>query len=258
MGLRSYVSNNIFLVIMKEILIISQVRMGSTRLPGKVLKKILDKPMLYYLVKRITCVKTQHKFILAIADSDSNQPLIDFAKKLNLRYFIGSEEDVLDRTYMTAKQFSGDIIVRITSDCPLTDPEIIDRGLNIYLSGDYDYISNVHPPTYPAGFGVEIFSFKTLETAWKEAKKPFEREHVTPYIWKNPNKFIIKNFRNTIDLSNLWLTVDTYEDFLLISKIIEHFHHNWISVKLNDMINYLKENPELLKINYQYKRNKNI
>lgn len=240
---------------MENILIVSQARCGSTRLPGKVLKTILDKPMLWYLVKRIEQIKTPHKLIIATGNIKSNQPIINFAKSLNINYFAGSEEDVLDRYYQTAKRFKGDIIVRITSDCPLIDPDLIEQGLKIYLNGNYDYVSNVDPPTYPDGFDLEVFSFKVLKVAWKRAKLQSEREHVTPYIRNNKDKFITQNFENDVDLSDFRLSVDTQEDFILISKIIEYFKTNNFNFHIYDIINYLKENPELLKINAQYQRN---
>lgn len=241
---------------MKNILIISQARYDSTRLSGKVMIEILDKPLLWYGMKRLELVTTPSKIIIATATPPSNQPIIDLAKSMNLDYFVGSEDDVLDRFYQTAKKFMGDIIVRITSDCPLMDPAIIDKGLDIFLNGNFDYVSNVHPPTYPDGFDVEIFSFKALELAWKEAKKHSEREHVTPYIWKNEkNQFKHKNYENDIDLSDLRLTVDTKEDFILISKLIEEFYDKWDNYTMGDIIKYLKDNPELLKINAQYTRN---
>jgi spore coat polysaccharide biosynthesis protein SpsF (cytidylyltransferase family) len=240
---------------MENILIISQARYASTRLPGKVMLKIFEKPLLWYVIKRLQLVKTPNKLIIATATSKSNQPIIHFAKNLNLDYFAGSEDDVLDRFYQTSKYFKGEIIVRITSDCPLIDPAIIDRGLDIFLNGNYDYVSNVHPPTYPDGFDVEIFSFKVLETAWKEAKYLSEREHVTPYIWKNSNRFMLKNYENKEDLSKFRLTVDTPEDFILISKLIEQFHNRWNDFNMEDILIFLKENPDLLKINAQYERN---
>lgn len=242
---------------MKKNLVIIQARYSSTRLPGKVLLKVLDKPLIWYLVRRLQLVKKPCKIIIATAISEENKPIIDIAKNLNLDYFAGSEDDVLDRFYQTAKQFKGDIIVRITADCPLMDPAIIDRGLKIFLNGNYDYVSNVEEgkETYPDGFDIEIFSFKALKMVWKEAKLQSEREHVTPYIWKNPDKFVLKNFENNVNLSSLRLTVDTKEDFLLISKIIEKFHDNWSNFHMQDVIDFLMENPELLKINLQYQRN---
>jgi len=240
---------------MKNILIIVQARFSSTRLPGKVLKKIFDKSLLWYIIKRLQLVKTPNKLIIATGDRESNLPIIDLAKKLNINYFIGSEEDVLDRYYQTAKKFNGEIIVRITSDCPLMDPDLVDQGIQLFINENHDYVCNTNPPTYPDGFDIEVFSFNALETAWKEAKLPSEREHVTAYIWKNQDKFSLKNYKNDVNLSNLRLTVDNQEDFLLISKLIEKFHENWLDFRINDVINYLKENPELLKINEQYQRN---
>jgi len=241
---------------MKNILIICQARYGSTRLPGKVLKKILDKPLLWYVIKRLELVKTPNKIIIATSTSNENKPIIDFAKSLNIYNFAGSEEDVLDRYYQTAKKFNGDVLVRITSDCPLIDPAIIDHALEIFLSGDYDYVSNgeERKETYPDGFDIEIFSFEALKIAWKEAKWQSEREHVTPYIRKN-NKFTKKYFENDEDLSNFRLTVDTKEDFELISIIIDKFYDRLEKFTMKEVIDFLRENPDLLKINEQYKRN---
>jgi len=236
-------------------LIIIQARYSSTRLPGKVLKKVLEKPLLWYIIKRIEQVKTPNTLIIATGDVDANKPIINFAKKYNLNYSIGNEDDVLDRYYQTAKENNGDIIVRITADCPLTDPKLIDRGLDIILNDNYDYVSNVRPATYPDGFDIEIFSFKALETAWKEAKLPSEREHVTPYIWKNPDKFPAKNYEFKVDVHTIRLTVDNPEDFILISKIIEEFQDSWENFQAEDVVNYLTQNPELLEINAQLVRN---
>ena len=186
---------------------------------------------------------------------EANKPIIKFAKKNKIDFFIGDEDDVLDRYYQAAKSFKGDIIIRITSDCPLIDPKIIDQLLEIYFEGNYEYLSNVHPPTYPDGYDTEIFSFKALEKAWKKAKLPSEREHVTPYIWKNLTKeFTIKNVVNKIDYSKYRLTVDTPEDFNLLSLIIDHFHDRWDDFCMDDVIKFLEEKPELLKINEQFMR----
>lgn len=241
---------------MKNILIISQARMGSTRLPGKVLKEISGKPLIWYLIKRIEQIKTPYKFIIATSLNENNKPLIEFAKELKIDYFEGNEDDVLDRYYQAAKKFIGDIIVRITSDCPLMEPDLVDRALNMFLNGNFDYLSNCHPYTYPDGYDIEIFSFEALEKAWNEAELPSEREHVTPYIWKNEKEqFMIGNFENDENLSGFRLTVDTPEDFLLISKIIEKFYDNWVNIRLRDVMGFLKENPDLLKINNQFKSN---
>ena len=175
------------------------------------LSRILNKPLLFYLVERLKLVKTPNKFIIATGLAELNKKIIDFAKKFNLNYFMGSENDVLDRYYKTSKKFNGDIIVRITSDCPLMDPNLIDDGLEMFLTMKYEYVSNAHPPTYPDGYDIEIFSFKKLENAWKKAILPSEREHVTPYIWKNIDKSKMGNFEHDVDLSKFRLTVDTHK-----------------------------------------------
>ncbi|KKM95527.1 hypothetical protein LCGC14_1187280 [marine sediment metagenome] len=237
---------------MKNILIISQARMASSRLPGKVLRNVFGKPLLWYLMERLKLVKKVNRILIATGSPETNQPIIDFAKEQNIDYFIGNEDDVLDRYYQAAKHYKGNIIVRITSDCPLMDPDLIDQGLEMFLNGNYAYISNGHPPTYPDGFDIEIFSFKALETAWMEAKLPSEREHVTAYIWNHEEKFSIGNFENEINLSKYRLTIDTPEDFTLISIIIKYFHDKWIEFRLKDVMKFLNENPKLVELNAMY------
>lgn len=240
---------------MKNTLIICQARYASTRLPGKVLLTIRNKPLLWYLLKRLELVKTPNHIIIATSTSDSNKPLMDYLRDLKINYYAGDEIDVLDRFYQTAKHYNGEIIVRITADCPLMDSTLIDRGLEIFLKNNFDYLSNVHPPTFPDGYDIEIFTFEALETSWKNAKLNSEREHVTPFIYNNPNIFRIENFQNDKDLSNIRLTVDTKKDFILISKIIENFHDRWTKFDLKDVITFINQNPHLLKINAQYERN---
>ncbi len=245
---------------MKNILIICQARFGSTRLPGKVLRRILDKELLWYVVKRLELIKTPNRIIIATANTEQNKPIIDFAKSLKLDWFAGSEDDVLDRFYQAAKEYNGEIIVRITSDCPLTDPAIVDNGINIFLNGSYDYVSNVEPPTYPDGFDVEVFSFEALEKTWKQEKELSIREHVTFHIRKSfrnrDGRFRCFNFENKQNLQNYRLTVDTKEDFELISLIIKKFHNMWDTFTMEDIISYIDENPELKMLNAMYERDK--
>mgnify|MGYP005850299479 CR=1 FL=1 len=239
----------------KKIFIVLQARMGSSRLPGKVLMEINGKPLLWYLLKRLEPLANRADLLLATTDSEKDQVLEEFAKQNRLKYFRGSENDVLDRFYQALKPYITDIVVRITADCPLTDPKIIEQGLDIFESNDYDYLSNVHPPTFPDGFDVEIFSFKALEKAWEEAKKQHEREHVTPYIWNNPSIFKLGNFNNSENLSNYRLTVDEKEDFELMKNLIEHFKEKWINLSMNEIINFLRERQELIELNKKFKRN---
>ncbi len=243
--------------VMKKILIICQARFGSTRLPGKVLKKVGDRELLWYEIKRLQLVKTQNTIILATTKTEKDKEIMYFANNNNINCFLGSEDDVLDRFYQAAKEYNGDIIVRITGDCPLIDPDVIDQAINIFLEGDYDYVSNVeeNKETYPDGLDVEVFSFQALERAHREAKWQSEREHVTPYIRKNSDKFSLKHFRNKEDLSSFRLTVDTPEDYEFLSYIINNFKDKWDKFRMYDIIDYLKENLPLLKINAQYERN---
>ncbi len=240
---------------MKNTIIVIQARMGSSRLPGKVLMRVNDKPLISYLFKRLEPLKHPTSLLLATTDSPKDDVLEEYAKSNNLKYYRGSENDVLDRFYKAVSPYKPDIIVRITADCPLTDHRIIDRGLDFFENGDFDYVSNVHPPTFPDGFDVEIFTYNALEKAWHEAKKSFEREHVTPYIWKNPQIFKLGNFEWSEDLSKYRLTVDEKEDFILIQEILEHFKSNWETVSMENIISFLKKREELIEINNKFKRN---
>jgi len=247
---------------MKKILIICQARYGSTRLPGKALLKINNKPLLWYVIKRLELVKHPCEIIIATADSEENNSIIEFAKNQNLKYFAGNEEDVLDRYYQTAKKYDGEIIVRITSDCPLTDPQIIDEALEIFLKGDYDYVCNVEPPTYPDGFDVEVFSFNALERVWKIEENKSIREHVTFHIRLDMRKqqcnFKSFNFKNDYDYKDYRLTVDTKEDFELLSIIIKEFYNRWDKFDMKDVIQFIDKNPNLRDLNKMYERDEAV
>lgn len=164
---------------------IIQARMGSTRFPGKVLKEILGKSILWHLISRIEKAKLINEIVIATTKNEIDRPILKFAEENGIKSYAGSEEDVLDRYYQAAKKFSADPIVRITADCPLMDPEVIDSVVQFYLDNKYDYVANtLEPITFPDGMDVEVFSFKNLEKIWKEAILPSQREHVTFYFWK--------------------------------------------------------------------------
>jgi len=239
----------------KTIVIVVQARMGSSRLPGKVLKEVDGKPLLWYLLKKLDQLKHKSKILLATTLSPGDAVLEDFAKKNKINVYRGSENDVLDRYYQGVKNLNADIVVRITADCPLMDASIIDIGLDKFLNSNYDYLSNVHPATYPDGYDVEIFSFKTLENAWKDAKKTSEREHVTPYIWNHPELFKLGNWENEKDYSQYRLTVDEKEDFELVSKIILQFKSKFAQLSMKDVIGFLEENKKLAELNAKFERN---
>jgi|GEM_PF-445132 len=232
------------------IIAIIQARMSSTRLPGKVLKKISGKTLLEILIERLRYSKKLDKIIIATSFNKKDRAIVKLAKKIKCSYFVGDENDVLDRFYKTAKKFKADTVVRITADCPLHDPELIDDIINYYLMNrkKYDYVSNVNPPTFPDGFDLWVFSFKTLEKVWENAKLKSEREHVCPYIWKNKKMFKIGHYKSKINYSNLRLTVDDRDDFNVVRKIYQKLYKKGKIFKFDDIINLIKKNPDLLKI----------
>ena len=235
---------------MTKIVAIIQARMGSTRLPGKVLLEIMGKPLLAHIVDRISESKlVNSSIILATTTNPADHVLVDFANENHLECFVGSEEDVLDRFYQAAKRSGADIIVRITADDPFKDPKIMDEIIQIMLDGDFDYVSNTIKPTYPEGLDIEVFSFDSLEKAWKYGKKPSEREHVTPYIWNHPEIFKLHNVEHGIDLSSMRWTLDTNDDFEFTKIIYENLYAQGKIFRMNDILNLLTNKPDIQKIN---------
>lgn len=236
---------------MRNVLLIVQARINSTRLPGKVMMDISGKPMLLHIINRIKPCKTINKIIIATTKRDEDQAIIELAKNSNIETFSGDENDVLDRYYQAAKAFKGNVIVRVCGDCPLIDYELIDRFVLFYLnnSSKFDYVGMGENSHYPYGLDVEVFSFKALEKAWKEAKLSSEREHVTPYIWKNTNLFRCTFLKSDEDLSNFLWAVDRQEDLNFIRKIYDNLYDTNKIFLTNDVLKLLKENPNLLEIN---------
>ncbi|MCG2717784.1 MAG: glycosyltransferase family protein [Nanoarchaeota archaeon] len=232
-----------------------QTRMGSTRLPGKILKEVLGEPLLWHLCERLKFSEFIDEVIILTTEKKSDDPIVDFCKVNKLKYFRGSEYDVLDRHYQAAKKFKVDVIVRITSDCPLIDPQVTDRVIKYYLDnkGKFDYVSNCHPATYPDGLDTEVISFDILEEAWKNAKKPYEREHVTPYIWDNPEIFRIGNveYKKDVSMEERW-TLDYEEDYQFIKIVYKNLYEEGQIFSMGDILQLLKESPEIKKINEKY------
>lgn len=235
--------------IKKMIGIIIQARTGSKRLPNKVIKKIEKRTVLEHVIERVKKVENCSNVILATTDKKEDNILEKIAKKMDIAVFRGSENDVLDRYYKTAKLFNIDPIVRITADCPLIDPKIIEKVIKFYIQGDYDYVSNVHPVSYPDGQDVEVFSFKALKKAWKEAKSDFDREHVVDYIVKNHQVFKMGNVANNKDISSIRLTSDEKEDMILIKKIYKELYDKNHFFGLEEILQLFEKKPELIKIN---------
>lgn len=204
---------------------IVQARMGSLRLPGKVLMQVEGKPVVWWVLERLRKAKRIDEIVLAIPDTKENDVLEHFAKENNIKYYRGSEGDVLKRYYQAAKQNNVDVVVRITADCPLIDPEVVDTVMAKHLSSSVDYTSNVVVRSFPKGLDVEVFNFSALKKAHNEAKSNFQREHVTPYFLENPEIFNLQNVAALKDLQNpgLRITVDTKEDLDFVRKIAKHF-----------------------------------
>lgn len=235
---------------------IVQARLGSTRLPKKVLLNIDEKnSTLSYVINQLKNCKKIDKIIVATTNLKEDDDIEKAVKKLDIECFRGSEKDVLDRYYNCAKQFRFDIVVRITADCPLIDPEIVDQVIENFDPYIEDYISNTLENSFPKGLDVEVFTFLALERAWRESKLPSEREHVTQFI-RNNNGFRIKNFKNKEDISNLRWTLDRKEDLEFIRQIIKKIRKRPITMK--EVISILEQEPYLSKINQEIDPNEGI
>ncbi len=233
--------------------VIVQARMSSTRLPGKVLLKLCGKPVLEILLAQVKKAETIDEIIVATSVNPEDAPIMKLAGELSVKCYAGSLDDVLDRYYQAAKQNRLDAIVRVTGDCPFIDPHVIDLVVRKFLDSGVDYASNVDPPTYPDGLDTEVFTFKALEDAWKNAAKPFEREHVTPYIRNKPaNKKI--NVRNAIDLSEHRWTIDRPEDLEFANKVFAHFSGKQ-EINLEGVLKIVLKHPEYTAINRHIARN---
>lgn len=238
-----------------KIVAIIQARMGSTRLPGKVMMKISGKTVLEHVITRVKQSKFINEIIIATTVKSDDDAIVEESKRLGVNYYRGSEDDVLSRYYYAAEEYNADVVIRITSDCPLIDPEILDQMIckfkNLYNDNKVDYLSNTIERTFPRGLDAEIFSFKILEEAFHNAEKTYEKEHVTPYIYENPDIFKLVGYKNNIDYSDHRWTLDTPEDFEFIKKIYGSLYNNNNNklIRFDYIINYLKLYPEYLQIN---------
>ena len=229
---------------------IIQARTGSARLPKKVIQKIDNNlTVLDYVIDQVKYSQKIEKIIVATTDLIEDDLICKYANLQKIECFRGSSEDVLDRFYQCAKKYSAKTIVRITADNPLIDPNIIDKVINEY--NKCDFITNTLERTFPYGTEVEVFSFVSLEKAWQIAKKPSEREHVTPFIRNPKNKFVLKNIKNQKNISNFRYTVDKLEDLQLVKEIIKNISTR--PIFLQDIIKLNKDKPEIFEINKNIK-----
>ena len=234
----------------KNIICIVQARMSSTRLFGKVLLPGYKKPLLLHLIDRLKKSKFMTTVVVATTTNHIDDVIYDMCLKNKIKVYRGHPTNLLNRYYNCAKHYKKSTIVRITSDCPLMDHKIIDNMLLTFNNKKPDFISNIHPPTFPDGYDIEIFKFKALKKAFLNANKDFEREHVTPYIWDNPKKFKILNFFNIKKKNyyNLYrLTLDYKEDYYVIWNIFNKLYPKKKKFELEDVIKYLKKNQNIIK-----------
>jgi len=221
--------------------------MGSMRLPGKVLAQIAGHSMLWHVVNRVRMARSLDQVVVATSNELSDQPIADFCTRKHIDVYRGSEEDVLDRYYQAASHFTGSTIVRITGDCPLVDPEVVDRVVGAYQDGPYDYVTNIFPRTYPEGLDVEVISFSALERTRLEARVPYDREHVTPYLHKHPKLFRIGNVQHPVNLSGMHWSVDHPEDLQFVRTVYDRIKVSPFG--LAEVLELLNACPELAQSN---------
>ena len=234
---------------------IIQARTDSTRLPNKMLKEIQGKPLILHVIERVMHAKSLDKIVLATTTRAVDTPLADLVHAHGIPVYRGECDDVLDRYYQVATQFHADVIVRITGDCPLIDPHVIDQVVQVYLHHHYEYVTNTLQPTYPDGLDVEVVSYETLTKAWKEATLSSEREHVTAYIRNHPEKFTQYDVKNPVDLSKLRWTVDNQEDLEFVREIFKRLYTKEKIFYMEEILTLLKEHPELQELNAGIQRN---
>ena len=229
---------------------IIQARMGSARLPGKVLMDVTKgKPLLYYVINQLKHCKSIEKIIVATTTLQEDDKIVQFCIDNKISYFRGDSKNVLERHYICAKKFSLSKIIRMPSDKPLLDPEVVDEIVEIFNSNSFDYVTNFLPSTFPGGTEVEVLSFDSLKKSWEKAMLPSEKEHVTSYIYNHRNDFRIFNVVNSENLSNFRWAVDRIEDLRLVREIVSKIHKNPILIK--DILELFKNEPNLVEINKQ-------
>jgi len=241
-----------------NILVIVQARIGSTRLPNKVLLPLAGRPLLERMIQRVTAATTPFELVVAITTDPLDDPIKELCRTLSVHCYAGDPTDLLDRHYKAATVHHADVVVKIPSDCPLIDPAVIDRVLNWYIDhrNQYDYVSNLHPATYPDGNDIEVIPMPVLEQAWRRAEKSFEREHTTPYIWERPSEFRLGNVQwetgRNYSMTHRW-TIDYYDDYLFTKAVYDEL---WSATRkvfsLNDILKLLESRPDIQAINSRY------
>jgi spore coat polysaccharide biosynthesis protein SpsF len=240
-----------------KVVIVVQARMSSTRLPGKVLLPILGKSLLECMIERLQMIKHEATIVIATSDHEQDDVLQTESDRIGVPCFRGSLDNCLDRHYQAGLKYAAEVVIKIPSDCPLIDPRIIDEVLGYYFAheGDYDFVNNLHPATWPDGNDVEIMTMACIEKAWKEASRKLELEHTTPYIWENPDKFRIANITwsagKDYSMSHRF-TIDYPEDYQFIKRVYEELYEQKPDFSCDDILNLLESKPEIYQINSGY------
>jgi spore coat polysaccharide biosynthesis protein SpsF len=242
---------------MEKVVIIVQARMASTRLPGKVMMPLLGESLLARMVERLQMIKHEATIIIAASVKPEDNVIEQEAAFLNIPCYRGSTNNLLERHYIAAVKHNADIVLKIPSDCPLIDPQIIDEVLDHYFqgAGKYDYVSNLHPATWPDGNDVEVMTMPCLEKNWRLATRPLELEHTTPYIWENTGQFRIGNvsWSRGLDYSmSHRFTIDYQEDYDFIARVYEELYPQNPGFSCDDILNLLTEKPEIYELNAAY------
>ena len=246
------------MTVMKYLVMI-QARCGSTRLPNKVLKDLCGKPALQRMIERVQRSKIVDEVIVVTSIEKNNLPILKLCSKLGIRVGVGSEDDVLDRFYQTAKLLKPDYVIRLTADCPCFDAELLDMAIT-EMRPDTDYMA-MTSESFADGLDLEIMKFSALEKAWREANHSFEREHVTQFIVRRPEVFKLQNFESPVGyFGNHRWTVDEPEDFEVVQKIYEYFMKSdkGDGFTYKDVLLFMEEHPEVKKLNQQYTRNEGL
>jgi spore coat polysaccharide biosynthesis protein SpsF len=241
-----------------DVLAIVQARASSSRLPAKVLRPILGRPMLSLQLERLRRCRLVDKLLVATSEDPSDQPIANLCAAESVSCFRGSLDDVLDRFYQAAKPFLPRQVVRLTGDCPLADPELIDRVIEFDLQGGFDFVSNAIEPTFPDGLDAAVFRFQLLEQAWREAQLPSEREHLTLFMRHRPERYKIGSYKGSPDRSYMRWTVDEPADFAFVSAIYERLYPKKPDFGSQDIYRLLDEEPELLRLNGGIERNEGL
>lgn len=236
--------------------VIIQARMGSTRLPGKVLMPLRGKPVLSHVINRVRQAKCVDEIVIATTLSPSDDPICDLATQEGVVHYRGSELDVLERYYYSAQSSQADKIIRITSDCPLIDPGVIDATYELFETSEADFVSNTLTRTFPRGLDVEIFNFNILEEAYREAISPEHREHVTAFMYTNPQRFSIAQYTFPSDESRYRWTLDTTEDWELIQHIYKYLGETHAYAEWTAVLRLMKDYPHLVEINANVEQKK--